>query len=114
MHTLALLDIKVKEPTEESLARGKPVYMEPRFMSVSVAAQQLLEAEEAKKGGVLTEDANCIALARVGAKDQKIVAGTLREFVDIDMGEPLHSFVICGELQVIEDDMFKLWTKHGK
>ena len=68
MHTLALLDIKVKEPTEESLARGKPVYMEPRFMSVSVAAQQLLEAEEAKKGGVLTEDANCIALARVGAK----------------------------------------------
>ena len=33
LHTLVLLDIKVKEPTEESLARGKPVYLPPRYMS---------------------------------------------------------------------------------
>jgi diphthine synthase len=33
LHTLCLLDIKVKEPTMESLARGKPVYMPPRYMS---------------------------------------------------------------------------------
>ena len=32
LHTLCLLDIKVKEPTLESLARGKPVYMPPRYM----------------------------------------------------------------------------------
>lgn len=30
LHTLVLLDIKVKEPSEESLARGKPVYLPPR------------------------------------------------------------------------------------
>jgi diphthine synthase len=39
LHTLALLDIKVKEPTMESLARGKPVYLPPRYMSTMVAAQ---------------------------------------------------------------------------
>lgn len=33
LHTLALLDIKVKEPTLESLARGKPKYLPPRYMS---------------------------------------------------------------------------------
>jgi diphthine synthase len=38
LHTLVLLDIKVKEPTMESLARGKPVYMPPRYMSTQVAA----------------------------------------------------------------------------
>jgi diphthine synthase len=38
LHTLVLLDIKVKEPTLESLARGKPVYMPPRYMSTMVAA----------------------------------------------------------------------------
>jgi diphthine methyl ester synthase len=44
LHTLALLDIKVKEPTEESLIRGKKlVYMPPHYMSVKVAAEQLLE-----------------------------------------------------------------------
>lgn len=30
LHTLVLLDIKVKEPSMESLARGKPVYEPPR------------------------------------------------------------------------------------
>ena len=39
LHTLCLLDIKVKEPTLESLARGKPVYMPPRFMTTDCAAQ---------------------------------------------------------------------------
>ena len=45
MHTLCLLDIKVKEPTEESLARGRPVYMPPRYMTANAAARQLLEVE---------------------------------------------------------------------
>ena len=44
LHTLALLDIKVKEPTLESLARGKKlVYMPPRYMSTKECAEQLIE-----------------------------------------------------------------------
>jgi len=40
LHTLVLLDIKVKEPTEESLARGKKLdYMEPRYMRTHQAAE---------------------------------------------------------------------------
>jgi len=36
MHTLCLLDIKVKEPNYESMMKyGKLVYMPPRFMTVS-------------------------------------------------------------------------------
>ncbi|KAI4468611.1 diphthine synthase [Holotrichia oblita] len=42
LHTLCLLDIKVKEPTPESLTRKKKEYMPPKFMSVQEAAQQLL------------------------------------------------------------------------
>lgn len=49
LHTLVLLDIKVKEPTEESLARGKKVYMQPRYMRTHQAADQLLEAENVLK-----------------------------------------------------------------
>lgn len=48
LHTLCLLDIKVKEPTEASLCRGKKlIYMPPHYMSCKVAAQQLLETAEA-------------------------------------------------------------------
>ena len=33
LHSLLLLDIKVKEISEENLARGKKIYEPPRFMS---------------------------------------------------------------------------------
>jgi len=48
LHSLALLDIKVKEPTMASLARGRPVYLPPRFMTVRQACLQLMEVEEAR------------------------------------------------------------------
>lgn len=64
LHTLALLDIKVKEPTMESLARGKPVYMPPRYMSTTVAAQQILEAA-LKTYGVDLSETKCFGLARI-------------------------------------------------
>lgn len=66
LHTLALLDIKVKEPTMESLARGKPVYMPPRYMSTMVAAQQLLEAAEKEDANpCYNENTKCFGLARI-------------------------------------------------
>lgn len=33
LHSLILLDIKVKESSEENLVRGKKIYEPPRFMS---------------------------------------------------------------------------------
>ena len=42
MHTLCLLDIKVKEPNFDAMMKGRTEYMPPRFMSVSTAAQQLI------------------------------------------------------------------------
>lgn len=35
MHTLCLLDIKVKEPDFAKMARGKIAYLPPRYMTVS-------------------------------------------------------------------------------
>jgi diphthine synthase len=35
LHTLCLLDIKVKEPNLEQLCRGRTVYEPPRYMTVN-------------------------------------------------------------------------------
>jgi len=110
LHTLVLLDIKVKEPTEESLAKGKPVYLPPRYMSVAVAAQQLLETESVKAQKAYDKNTKCIALARIGAETQKIVSGTLEEMSKIDMGDPLHSLVLCSDsLHPIEQEMYEFY-----
>lgn len=114
LHTLVLLDIKVKEPTEESLARGKNlVYLPPRFMRTHQAADQLLEAEKNLKQGVYDENTPCIGLVRVGTSTQQIVSGTMADFLNFDLGEPLHSFIICGEMHHIEEEMFK-FHHHSK
>lgn len=46
LHTLLLLDIKVKEQSIENMARGKLEYEPPRFMTVAQCCQQLLEVIE--------------------------------------------------------------------
>ncbi|KAH9318613.1 hypothetical protein KI387_020382, partial [Taxus chinensis] len=46
LHTLCLLDIRVKEPSIESLCRGKKVYEPPKFMTINTAIEQLLMIED--------------------------------------------------------------------
>lgn len=46
LHTLVLLDIKVKEQSLENMARGRLIYEPPRYMSIAQCCQQLLEIEE--------------------------------------------------------------------
>ncbi|EHA18249.1 diphthine methyl ester synthase [Aspergillus awamori] len=97
LHTLVLLDIKVKEPSLENMARGRLVYEPPRFMTVAQCASQMLETEEERQEGVWGPDSLAVGAARVGAADQKLVAGTLKELAEVEMGRPLHSLVLIGK-----------------
>lgn len=120
MHTLVLLDIKVKEQSEENLARsvrldvdqplsivlianyrGRKIYEPPRYMSIPTAVSQLIEIEEMRKQDILIpEKTLAIAMSRVGGGDEeRIVCGTLAELAAHPaeaFGEPLHSLVIVG------------------
>lgn len=104
LHTLCLLDIKVREPSVESLARGRRVYEPPRFMTVAQAAAQLLDivAGRGGSGGVadtagVGPDTRCVGLARVGQPDQVVAYGRLADLADADLGPPLHSLVVPAE-----------------
>ncbi|XP_064625567.1 diphthine methyl ester synthase-like [Lineus longissimus] len=115
LHSLCLLDIKVKEQTIENLMRGRKIYEPPRYMSVSHAAQQFMEIiENRKKSGTekLAVDENTISIgiARVGSDDQKIVAGSLKQLVDVDLGGPLHSLVISGRMHALEIEYLKQFS----
>ena len=59
LHTLCLLDIKVKEPTLESILKKNKVYMPPKFMKVSEAAEQLLKIIEVKEKSNETDLCKC-------------------------------------------------------
>jgi len=108
LHTLCLLDIKVKEPNLESMVMGKIVYDPPRFMSVSQAVAQILDIITAKSieddTPRLLDSDLCIGVARIGNETQEIVACTLAEMMSVDLGPPLHSLVIPGNLHPLELD----------
>lgn len=117
LHTLCLLDIKVKEPTWESLCRGKKLYEPPRFMTINTAIEQLLEIEQNRgdRGeSAYNEDTNCVGLARLGSEDQKIVAGTMRQLLAVDFGAPLHCLVIVGTTHPIEEEMLNMYKLKGQ
>ena len=58
----------------------------------------------------MTENTICVGVARVGADDQKIVAGTLKHLATCDLGSPLHSLIVTGHMHPLEIDMLKLFT----
>ncbi|XP_053286409.1 diphthine methyl ester synthase [Pleuronectes platessa] len=112
LHTLCLLDIKVKEQSVENMMRGKKIYEAPRFMTVAQASDQLIQIIQRRRGegeeiGV-TEDTVCVGVARLGADDQVIRVATLRQLVSCDLGAPLHSLVVTGRLHPLEVDMLRV------
>ncbi|XP_009335184.1 probable diphthine methyl ester synthase [Pyrus x bretschneideri] len=109
LHTLCLLDIRVKEPTLESLCRGKKQYEPPRYMSINTAIEQLLEVEHNRGESAYNEDTMCVGLARLGSEDQKIVSGTMRQLQSVDFGAPLHCLVIVGKTHPVEEEMLDFY-----
>ncbi|GAA6031932.1 hypothetical protein JCM8097_003347 [Rhodosporidiobolus ruineniae] len=128
LHTLCLLDIKVKEQSEENLARGRKIYEPPRYMSVPCAISQLLSllpspppnpvaAVPATGPSAEALDPSttlAISCSRVGSPSQKFVSGTLAELAELDedaFGGPLHSFVIVGRtFHALERDFAGRWA----
>ncbi|KAL0091018.1 diphthine synthase [Phycomyces blakesleeanus] len=111
LHTLCLLDIKVKEQSIENMARGRKIYEPPRYMTVNQAVEQLLEIEENRKQGICTPESLAIGCARIGTSTEQIVAGSLSELLEVDFGGPLHSLVLVGsKMHHMEADFIRAYA----
>lgn len=115
-HTLVLVDIRVREISFENLAKGREIYDPPRFMTCKEAVEQIVESEENLKTGKFNlKTTKAFGVARMGFDDQKIVSGYLGDFLEVDMGPPLHSMVICAEkLHDLEQKMWEFYRYKGE
>eukprot|EP01018_Ginkgo_biloba_P016763 Gb_41244 [translate_table: standard] len=110
LHTLCLLDIRVKEPSIESLCRGRKDYEPPKFMNINTAVEQLLEIEKARGESAYDEDTICVGLARLGSEAQQIVVGSMKDLLTFDFGPPLHCLVIVGKTHPVEEEMLDFYV----
>ena len=55
----------------------------------------------------------CVGMARLGQKDQMIIAGTMEELLSADFGAPLHCLAITGEVHPLEEEVRvgAIWTR---
>jgi hypothetical protein len=82
-------------------------------MTVNTAVEQLLEVEAARGGGAYGPDTLAVGISRLGAPDQQIVAGPMRDLVNVDFGPPLHCLVIAGAVHVVEEEMLAHYRAGG-
>lgn len=94
LHTLCLLDIKAKDN---------------RFMTVNEALKNLLAIEHNRLEKIITEDTLVIGCARIGSEDPVIKFGTVKQLLDEDFGEPLHSLIVPGKLHFIEEEVLEIF-----
>ncbi|EEA06387.1 diphthine synthase family protein [Cryptosporidium muris RN66] len=112
LHTLCLLDIKVKEQSLDNMMRNLPIFESPRYMNINQAIKQLYIIEKKRNERVALPSTLAFGVARIGSKNQLILAGTLEQLSSVDFGEPLHSLVLCHpELHLIEKKFFEIANK---
>lgn len=103
LHTLCLLDIKIKERKDEN----KQEFLPSRFMTINKAIEQILFLSEKRINKNITENTIGIGMARVGTKNEKIVVSLLKDLLKTDFGDPLHSLIIPGEITHYEKEFFE-------
>ena len=87
LHTLVLLDIQADKN---------------RFMTANEGLKFLLEIEEKKQEKILTKDSIACVVARAGSKNNVVKAGLVKDLIEMEFGDPLHSIVIPGGLHFME------------
>ncbi|KAL3118191.1 hypothetical protein niasHT_000119 [Heterodera trifolii] len=141
MHTLCLLDIKVKEQTAENLIKGNRIFEPPHFLTCPMAAQQMLNAATERRkclgkdqqqqqrennaeehcfphqhnaAADIDERTMVVGMARVGWANQQILHCSLGQMASADLGLPLHVLIVPAtdeKLHPIEREMLQLFSQ---
>ena len=89
LHTLCLLDLKVKEN---------------QYLTINQAIILLREVEQKKKNNVITPDTVAVGIARVGSDKPVLKADFIKDLANFNFGDPPYSLIIPGELHFVEVD----------
>ena len=75
---------------------------EMRYMNAHQAIEWLIEAEKKWECGLITDETLICVASKVGSNEEKVFAGYPNDLLRMDLGEPLHTLVIPGQLHFME------------
>ncbi|MBI2130203.1 diphthine synthase [Candidatus Woesearchaeota archaeon] len=94
LHTLFLLDL---EPENS------------KYMTINDAIRYLLTVELRRNEKAFSEKTLCVGCARIGSESQAIKAGTAKELLKFDFGEPVYCLIVPGKLHFVEEEALQLY-----
>jgi diphthine synthase len=75
---------------------------EPFFLDPSSVFKMLLNAEQAHKHEIFSDDTFAVVGSRVGMQDQKITSGKVKSLMKVEFGTGPHSVIVTGALHFTE------------
>jgi diphthine synthase len=87
LHTMILLDIRADEL---------------RYMNAYQAIEWLIEGEKKWNEGLITDKTLICVACQVGSQNEKVFAGYPQDLLKMDLGAPLHTLVLPGNLHFME------------
>ena len=93
LHTLALLDIVAERSY---------------YMTITEGLEYIRKVEGQRKERVIGERGLMVGVARAGADDASVKAGTMTGLLDYDFGGPPHSLVVPSRLHFMEAEALKI------
>jgi diphthine synthase len=90
-HTLILTEYSHNDESK------KPFFLDP-----SSVFKMLLNAEQAHKHKIFSDDTFAVVASRVGMQDQKITSGKVKSLMKVEFGTGPHSVIVTGALHFTE------------
>lgn len=87
LHTMVLLDIRADEL---------------RYMTAHDAIEWLILGEEKWQEGLITDKTLLCVACKVGSAEERTYAGYPQDLLKMDLGTPLHTLVVPGDLHFME------------
>lgn len=87
LHTLVLLDIQEEKN---------------RYMTANEGLKLLLKMEEKHKEGLFNNKTILCIVARAGSDEPIVLSGNIKDLIDKEYGNPLHTLVVPGKLHFME------------
>ncbi|KAI3385556.1 hypothetical protein SNEBB_008536 [Seison nebaliae] len=114
LHTLCLLDIKIRENDIDAMMKGQIKYLPNRFMKANEACGQLVHYIDVNVNSTLTKNTLVVAVCRLGSETERIIVSTIGRLAimsDDDLGKELHSIVIPGRIDIVEKEVMELYKQ---
>ena len=75
---------------------------EMRYMTAHQALEWLIEGEKKWGEGLISDDTLMVVASQVGSPNEKVTAGYVKDLLQKDLGEPLFTLILPGNLHFME------------